>query len=72
MYASDPPRASRPRLPMRDWSELTDDEQTRLQIAYGRYLDSLPPTCSLETKVERFRRWLAERDIGYRGEKGVA
>ncbi len=51
----------------RDWAELGEEEHTRLQIAYGRYLDSLPPTCSLDTKIERFRRWLADQGITYRG-----
>jgi hypothetical protein len=64
-----PPSSSDPEAstPPRDWAELGEEEQTRLQIAYGRYLDSLPPTCSLETKIERFRRWLADRGIEYRG-----
>jgi hypothetical protein len=53
--------------PRREWAELGDDEQTRLQVAYGHYLDSLPPTCSLETKIERFRHWLATQGIVYRG-----
>ena len=56
-----------PRGRPRDWAELDEEEQTRLQIAYGHYLDSLPPTCSLETKIERFRHWLAARGIDYRG-----
>jgi hypothetical protein len=51
---------------MRDWSSLTEDEQTELRIAFGHYLDGLPPTCSLDTKVERFRAWLAERGVLYR------
>lgn len=51
----------------RDWAGLGEEEQTRLQIAYGHYLDSLPPTCSLETKIARFRRWLADQGIAYRG-----
>ncbi|MEN8174938.1 MAG: hypothetical protein ABFS23_04200 [Pseudomonadota bacterium] len=42
------------------WSDLSDAGQLRLREDYGRYLDSLPPTCSLETKIERFRRWLRE------------
>lgn len=63
------PSSSNPETntPSRDWAELGEEEQTRLQIAHGRYLDSLPPTCSLETKIERFRRWLADRGIEYRG-----
>jgi hypothetical protein len=55
---------SRPRI--RDWDSLDDSEQMELRLAFGHYLDSLPPTCSLEAKIERFRRWLAERGIDYR------
>ena len=47
------------------WQALNADEQLRLREAYGRYLDTLPPTCSLEKKIERFRAWLAERGIRY-------
>ncbi|WP_078118264.1 hypothetical protein [Thiosocius teredinicola] len=49
----------------RDWNDLDGDEQIALREAYGHYLDSLPPTCDLDTKIERFRRWLAERGIEY-------
>lgn len=57
--------------PLRPWEGLTPEEQLQLREAYGHYLDTLPPTCSLETKIERFRRWLAERGVDYRqpGEK---
>ena len=52
---------------LRDWDSLDPDEQTAIRIEYGRYLDSLPPTCSLETKIERFRNWLREqKGIDYR------
>ena len=51
------------------WWGLALEEQLRLREAYGKYLDTLPPTCSLETKIERFRRWLAERRILYRHEE---
>jgi hypothetical protein len=52
---------------LRDWDSLDSDEQTAIRIEYGRYLDSLPPTCSLETKIERFRNWLHEqKGIDYR------
>jgi hypothetical protein len=50
-----------PQAPIRTWSSLDPDEQTTLRIEYGYYLDSLPPTCSLQTKLERFRRWLRRR-----------
>jgi hypothetical protein len=56
-----------PRGELRAWTELEEPEQTRLRIAFGHYLDTLPPTCSLETKIERFRHWLAARGVDYRG-----
>lgn len=51
---------------LRDWNSLDEDEQTALRVAFGRHLDSLPPTCSLEAKIARFRGWLAERGVDYR------
>lgn len=53
--------------PLRDWATLSAEEQLTLREAYGHYLDTLPPTCSLETKIERFRHWLAERGVHYAG-----
>jgi len=50
----------------RDWDSLEAAEQLRLREAYGHYLDTLPPTCSLEEKTARFQRWLAERGIVFR------
>lgn len=47
------------------WDQLSSDEQTQLQIAYGHYLDKLPTTCSRETKLDRFQTWLRERGIDY-------
>lgn len=53
---------------LRDWESLDAEEQTQLQVEYGYYLDSLPPTCSMQTKVERFRHWLkTEKAVDYRG-----
>ena len=54
----------------RDWHALTDAEQTELRIAFGHYLDTLPPTCSLTAKIERLRAWLAARGIEYRDSAG--
>jgi hypothetical protein len=51
----------------RRWDALDDEEQTELRIAFGYYLDGLSPTCSIETKVARFRDWLRERGIEYSG-----
>ena len=50
---------------LRPWRGLAAQEQLALREAYGHYLDSLPPTCDLQTKVERFRAWLAERGVLY-------
>ena len=62
-----PEPAATDQASLRDWHSLDAEEQTRLQVEYGRYLDTLPPTCSLETKIARFRRWLAPRGVDYRG-----
>ena len=45
---------------LRDWSTLSSDEQTSIRVEYGYYLDGLPPSCDLDTKLERFRTWLLE------------
>ena len=47
------------------WGDLEPDRQLALRIEYGRYLDTLPQTCSLEEKQRRFAHWLAERNIVY-------
>lgn len=51
---------------LRDWHDLTPAEQLRLREDYGHYLDRLPPTCSMESKIARFAAWLAERGVEYR------
>ena len=50
---------------LKNWDELTDEEQDRLLDAFGFYLDQLPPTCSMESKVARFRHWLRENGVNY-------
>lgn len=51
---------------LRPWGSLDVAEQVELRVEYGYYLDRLPPSCSMETKVERFRRWLAvHKGINY-------
>ena len=50
---------------LRPWQELSPKEQLELREAYGRYLDSLPLTCDMAKKVERFRRWLADQGVDY-------
>ena len=50
---------------MRPWTSLESEEQTNLRVAFGHYLDTLPRTCSLEVKVERFRAWLQSQGVDY-------
>jgi hypothetical protein len=59
-----PDRQSSGEQPRR-WEDLDEAARTRLRVEYGRYLDGLPPTCSLEEKNLRFARWLAERGVMY-------
>ncbi len=62
------PTSTDPKPEPRDWEDLAPAEQTALRVEYGRWLDSLPPTCSLQTKIERFRTWLLEvKGVRYRG-----
>ena len=53
--------------PVRKWSSLSPEEHLALRQAFGHYLDSLPPTCSMDTKVERFRTWLATQPVDFDG-----
>ncbi len=50
---------------LRPWESLDPQEQTDLREAFGHYLDTLPPTCSLDQKVERFRSWLQNHGVDY-------
>lgn len=56
--------------PPRPWEDLDEAEQTALLVAFGHYQDQLPPTCSLTTKTERLRDWLAGRGIRYGDDAG--
>ena len=61
-------RESQPlRGAMEKWSLLDQGRQLALREAFGRYLDGLPPTCSMDTKVARFRDWLARQGIDFDG-----
>ena len=51
--------------PRQDWNVLGEDEQILLLEQYNIYLDELPPTCSMDVKLERFTRWLEERGVIY-------
>ena len=37
------------------WDDLSVERQLELREAYGHYLDTLSPTCDLDTKNDRFR-----------------
>ena len=47
------------------WDELSAERQLELRDAYGHYLDTLPSSCDLTTKNDRFRTWLVEQGISY-------
>jgi hypothetical protein len=51
---------SKEQPPIKDWNALDPDEQTALRVEYGYDLDTLPPTCSLQSKIGRVQRWLRE------------
>ena len=50
---------------MTDWNRLKREEQLRLREAFGHYLDTLPPACSLDMKIARFQDWLSRKGIQY-------
>ena len=52
-------------LQLKPWADLSHEEQLALREEYGRYLDTLPPTCDMDRKLERFRIWLAERGVRF-------
>ena len=45
------------------WQQLTPEQQLQLREDFGRHLDNLPASCSMQTKIARFQHWLAERGI---------
>ena len=50
---------------LRPWTDLDEATRTRLLVGHQRWLDTQPPTCALDTKVERFKSWLAEHGIAF-------
>ncbi|MET0026762.1 MAG: hypothetical protein ABW101_03930 [Candidatus Thiodiazotropha sp.] len=56
---------------MIDWTSLDQEQQLKLREAYGHYLDTLPPTCSLDMKIARFKEWLARQGIRFEMEDPV-
>ena len=57
-------------MKMIEWESLDRDEQIKLREEFGYYLDSLPPTCSLDMKIARFNEWLSDRGISFEKEMG--
>jgi hypothetical protein len=51
---------------MIDWERLDRQEQVKLREAFGHYLDTLPPSCSLDMKIARFQEWLSRKGIHYK------
>lgn len=47
------------------WKTLSPRRQLALREEFGLHQDTLPPTCCLETKTNRFQNWLQDRGISY-------
>ncbi|RLW71676.1 MAG: hypothetical protein B6D71_00890 [gamma proteobacterium symbiont of Stewartia floridana] len=57
-------------IQMIEWESLDRDEQIKLREEFGHHLDTLPPTCSLDMKIARFKDWLREKGISIVLEEG--
>ena len=53
------------------WSSLDDDARIKLRMAHEAWLDSQPPTCSLDTKMTRFVHWLAGRGVSFKPDRDL-
>mgnify|MGYP005852471079 CR=1 FL=1 len=47
----------------RRWSDLPEADRVRLLADYQPILDTAPPTCSFDTKLERFRAFLSASGV---------
>ena len=47
------------------WAQLDPAARLALQRDYQVELESRPLTCSLDEKMARFTRWLAERGVSF-------
>jgi hypothetical protein len=47
------------------WAALDADARLALQRDYQAELDTQPLTCSLDEKMARFTKWLAERGVSF-------
>ena len=50
---------------LRPWPSLSKDEQLNLRLAYQTAMESMPPTCSIETKTARFAQFLESRGVAF-------
>lgn len=50
---------------MKPWSELSEEDQLALRMAYDRATGALPGTCSIDQKIQRFTDWLAGQGVSY-------
>ncbi|MCG7868101.1 MAG: hypothetical protein AB2767_06270 [Candidatus Thiodiazotropha taylori] len=55
---------------MIEWESLDRDAQIKLREEFGHHLDTLPPTCSLDMKIARFKEWLREKGISIELKEG--
>jgi hypothetical protein len=47
------------------WADLDAEARLKLQRDYQAELDTQPLTCSLDEKMDRFTKWLAERGVSF-------
>ena len=50
---------------MIQWEYIDRLRQIELRDAFGHYLDTLPPTWSLDMKDAQFQEWLRKKGIQY-------
>ena len=50
---------------MRNWHDLSADEQLALREAYGRDPGCQTGTCSMDAKISMFATWLSARGVRF-------
>ncbi len=50
---------------MKRWSDLSPEDQFSLRLDYDKEAGTLPGTCSLDQKIQRFSDWLAGRGVRF-------
>ena len=53
---------------MKRWSDLSGEDQLALRMAYDAATGTLPGTCSLDEKIQRFSDWLAGQGVVFGAE----